>query len=105
MSHRGKAQFLGISVATTSRAYVVYDRSTGDIINVHHVVELLGHGSDAESHKARALRMAGGRARANAGILEVDSSEVNRIGPIGVDPERRVIIARPAESRSSSLPG
>ena len=99
MTIHNAPQFAGTSATTTSRAYVIYDRETGDISHIHHVVELLAGDSTAEEHKAHAFRMAGARAGANSDLLEVDSSEVNTVKPIGVDPTKRAIVGRPAKSR------
>ncbi len=69
---------------TASRAHVVYDGKTGEVLHIHHTVSHDEASSHEEPH-ARALRHAGKRAGANAEVIEVESREVSHGRPIRVD--------------------
>lgn len=63
-------------LVATTRAFVVYDKATGEVLHVHHSVDF-GTGTPArETPEARALRLAGHRAGQNAEVVEVNPGEV-----------------------------
>jgi hypothetical protein len=84
---------------STSRAHVVYDTATGEILHVHLTV-VFPHGAPPrESPEAQALRFAGKRAGANAGVIEVDPAEVNHRHPIRID-----VATRKVRKGTTSIP-
>lgn len=70
-----------------ARAHVVYDKTSGSILHVHHTIEFEGGAPVEEAPEARALRMAG--SRDGADVVEVDPAEVNHRRPIRIDPGTR----------------
>jgi hypothetical protein len=92
MSSSSDAQSTDDRIVSKSRAYVVYDKTTGEILHVHHTVSF-AHGAPVhEKPEARALRLAGIKAGANAEVLEVDSNQFNQFTPMRVDTARRVVV-------------
>jgi hypothetical protein len=79
-------------IVPTDRAYVVFDRATGEVIHVHHAVTFAAGPPLREPHEARARRLAGAKAGANAEVIEVDPAEVDRHGRLRVDPTTRKIV-------------
>lgn len=74
-----------------SRAFVVYDTKTGEILHVHHSLDF-GTGVPArEMPETRARRMAG-RAGPDVDIIEVDSAEVRHREPMRVDVASRKVV-------------
>jgi hypothetical protein len=79
---------------STSRAHVVYDMVTGEVLHVHLTV-VFPHGAPArESPDAQARRFAGKRAGANAAVMEVDPAEVNHSHPIRIDVATRKVVPK-----------
>jgi hypothetical protein len=68
----------------TERAYVVYDKATGNVIHVHRCVTFPHTQHGAEAPEERARRIAGEKGR-TAGVLETDPAEVELGDPIKVD--------------------
>ena len=86
------AQSTDSEISGTSRAYVVYDGTTGEILHIHHSVTFTSSAAEREDGMARARRLAGRKAGPDAQILEVDSAELSHRGQIRVDTARRAII-------------
>jgi hypothetical protein len=79
-------------LVATSRAFVVYDRMTGEILHVHHSLDF-GTGVPAcETPEGRARRLAGRRAGPNAEIVEVDPAEVRHRERMRVDIASRKVV-------------
>lgn len=72
------------NLVVISRAYVVYDRTSGEIIHIHRSDTFPQGGPVRESQEARALRYAGNRAGVNAEVIEVDPADVNHRNPSGI---------------------
>jgi hypothetical protein len=73
------------NIVATVKAYVVYDRQTGDVLHIHHSVTFPHAHPTGESPETRALRLAGRKAGSNAAVLEVDPTEIDHRHPIRVD--------------------
>jgi hypothetical protein len=71
-------------LAATSRAYVVYDKTTGGVLHIHHSVTFLHNKYGAEAAEERARRLIGVE-ESTAGVLEVDPVEVDHDDTIEVD--------------------
>jgi hypothetical protein len=79
-------------LAATARAFVVYDRATGEILHIHHSLDF-GTGVPArETPEERARRLAGRRAGPDAEIMEVDPAEVRHREPMRVDVGSRKVV-------------
>lgn len=78
----------------TARAFVVWDKATGEIVHVHHCVTFASGADERESPQARARRMAGAKDGADVEVLEVDPTAINHRRPIRVDPATRTIVPR-----------
>lgn len=63
-------------LVAAARAFVVYDKATGEILHVHHSLDFGTGASLRETPQARALRLAGRRAGKNAEIAEVDPADL-----------------------------
>jgi len=79
-------------IASQSRAYVVYDRTTGEILHIHHSVSFPDGAPIHEAPETRARRLAGNKAGANVDVLEVESDEVNHGKPIRINTINRVVV-------------
>ena len=84
MHPRAHPQSTDPRLEATLRAFVVYDRRTGDVLHVHYAVDFGNGVPSRESHEARARRFAG-TAAAEAAIMEVSPDEVNHRGARRVD--------------------
>jgi hypothetical protein len=83
MSSSNYAQATGNLVAI-SRAYVVYDRTSGEILHIHRS-DIFPQGAPVrESPEARARRYAGNKVGMNADVIEVDPADVNHHNPSGI---------------------
>lgn len=82
-------------IQSISRAYVVYEQASGDILHVHHVVEIVGGPPPLEPPRERALRLAGVAGRTGVEVLEVEPAEVNHGRPMRVDRTRQVVVVSP----------
>jgi hypothetical protein len=69
----------------TTRAFVLYDKATGEVLHVHHSHEFGACAPARETPEARALRLAGRRAGANAEVVEVNPAEVQHRGKMRFD--------------------
>jgi hypothetical protein len=87
----GDSQSTNSRLVLSSRAYVVYDATTGDVLHIHHAVTPAHVTPAREDDVARARRLAGKKAGANAQVLEVDPAEL-RQGHIRIDPAKRTVI-------------
>jgi hypothetical protein len=76
MDPRALPQSTDPRLKPSSRAFVVYDQKTGDVLHIHHAVDFGSGAPSRESHEARARRLADA-AGAAAGIIEVSSDDVN----------------------------
>lgn len=74
----GKGKFRGIS-----RAFVVYDKTTGEILHTHRSITFESR-HDRETPERQARRHAGSKAK-DAAVLEVDPSEIQDVGSYKVD--------------------
>ena len=72
------------SLQPSTRAFVVYDRATGQVFHVHRATTFATNPPIREEHAARARRMAG-KASADVEVLEVDNAEITHKKPIRVD--------------------
>jgi hypothetical protein len=77
-------------IVSTSRAYVVYDKATGDVHHVHHEVTFAHTEPAREDAETRARRLAGNKA--DAEVLEVDPAELGHRGLIRVDTATRKVV-------------
>lgn len=82
-------------IQSISRAYVVYEPASGDILHIHHAVEIVGGPPPLEPPRERALRLAGVVGRNDVEVLEVGSAEVNHGRPMRVDRTRQVVVVSP----------
>lgn len=72
-------------LVATSRAFVVYDVTTGEILQVHHSLDFSTGVPAREKPEARARRLAGNRTGPDVDIIEVDPSEVRHRERMRVD--------------------
>lgn len=90
MSFNSTSQSTDNRIVSTSRAYVVYDGTTGQVLHIHHSVTF-AHGAPVrEDAAARARRLAGNKAGTNAEVLEVEPAELR--GLVRIDTAKRAII-------------
>ena len=86
------AQSTDNRIVSTSRAYVVYDKTTGDVLHIHHSVSF-AHGVPVGGEDAMtALRLAGNRAGPNADVIEMESAELNQRGLLRIDTSTRTVV-------------
>lgn len=76
------------------RAHVVYDTTSGEILHMHHSVTFESNSYPSEPPEERARRLASGRAKDNADVLEVDPAELAGRTPIRIDVATRKIVAQ-----------
>jgi hypothetical protein len=86
------------AIKSTSRAYVVFDRGTGEIVHVHYAVTISSDLPVNEKPEARALRLAGVPSGANVDVLSVESAQVNTLKPLKVDTAGRTIVEKVVKS-------
>ena len=79
---------------SSSRAYVVFDKGTGEIIHVHYAVTFSSDLPVSEKPEARALRLAGAPAGANLDVLETEPTLINNLKPMKVDIASRTIVEK-----------
>ncbi len=82
------------SIPSTSRAHVVYDRTTGEVLHIHHTVEFPHGAPTTETPDSRALRLVGKQTDPNVAVLEVEPAEVSRPHPIRIDPQTRKVVRK-----------
>ena len=85
MNPRDRTQSTDPSLVPSSRAYIVYDRTSGEILHIHHAVDFGNAAAVREQPEARARRLAGTKAGPHADIIIVNSDEVNHREPKRVD--------------------
>jgi hypothetical protein len=76
------------------RAHVVYDTTNGEILHIHHSVTFGRDSHLSEPPEERARRLASGRAKENAAVLEVDPAELAKRTSIRIDVVTRKIVAQ-----------
>ena len=80
----------GIGYSTNStpapivRAFLVYDKVTGEILHVHRSITF-SRAEHGEKPEERALRVAGHTSTGKAGVIEVDPKDINHAKPVRVD--------------------
>jgi hypothetical protein len=80
-------------ISAYSRAHVVYDKTTGEILHIHHTVSF-PHGAPIhEPPETRARRLAGKAAGDNTDVLEVEPDQVNHDNPIRIDTVNRITVS------------
>jgi len=82
------------TIKSTSRAYIVYDKATGEIALVHHAITFSNGLQPAEKPEAAALRLSGAPNAANYLVLDADAAEVNKLTPIQVDITNHKVIPK-----------
>ena len=92
------AQTTDSTIKSASRAYVVFDKGTGEIIHVHYAVTFSSDVPTSERPEARALRLAGVTSGANLDVLEAEPARVNNLKPMKVDVASRRIVDKIAKS-------
>jgi hypothetical protein len=75
-----------------TRAYVVYDKRTGEILRVHRSVTFPKSPPPREKPEERARRLAGTAAE-HADVVEVAPNEINDKKPLRVDVVTRRLVA------------
>ncbi len=86
------AQTTDGAIKSASHAYIVFDKSSGEIIHIHHAVTISADLPTSEKPQARALRLAGAPAGLLVDVLEVESTRINNLKPIKVDIASRTIV-------------
>jgi hypothetical protein len=74
-----------------TRAYVIYDKTTGEVLHVHRSVSFPKNPPAREEPEARARRLAG-KVSANADVVEVAANELNGRKPVRVDVATRRLV-------------
>jgi len=92
------AQTTDSTIKPSSRAYVVFDKSSGEIIHIHHAITFSADLPTSEKPEARALRLAGAPAGVSVDVLEVESARINNLKPIKVDTASRAIVDKIVKS-------
>ncbi len=72
------------SLKPHTRAFVVYDKTTGEVFHVHRATSFATSPPAREGPEARARRLAG-KASADFEVMEVNNSEINHTKPVRVD--------------------
>jgi hypothetical protein len=81
------------SLQPHTRAFVVYDRTTGEVLHVHRATHFATSPPAREEPEVRARRLAG-NASADVEVLEVDHSALNHKKPVRVDvATRRLVVS------------
>jgi hypothetical protein len=75
-----------------TRAYVIYDKTTGEVLHVHHSVSFPKSPPPREEPEVRARRLARNLS-ANADFIEVDVHEISQRQPVRVDVAKRRLVA------------
>lgn len=76
MSKPPSMQSTDPKLVATTRAFLVYDKATGEILHVHHSVDFGTGAPQRETPQQRALRLAGRKAGEHAEVVEVDPADV-----------------------------
>jgi hypothetical protein len=79
------------TIKSTSRAYVVFDKGTEEIIHVHYAVTFSSDVPANEKPEVRALRLAGTPSGVSVDVLETEPARVNNLKPMKVDVASRTI--------------
>jgi hypothetical protein len=101
MTYANIPQSTDSRIVSTSRCYIVFDKATGDVIHIHHSVEIKNGAPVQEDAMKRARRLAG-RAGVNAEVLEVEPAQLKHRGKIRIDPAKRTIIWEKADGSARS---
>ena len=88
------AQTTDSTIKTTSRAYVVFDKGTGEIVHVHYAVTFSSDVPAREKPEARALRLVGATSGANLDVLATEPAKVNTLKAMKVDVANRTIVEK-----------
>jgi len=88
------AQTTDSTIKSTSRAYVVFDKGTGEIIHVHYAVTFSSDVPTSEKPDERALRLAGAAAGAHVDVLATEPAKVNALKSMKVDVANRTIVEK-----------
>jgi hypothetical protein len=86
-------------IVSTSRCYVVFDKATGDVIHIHHSVEIM-HGAPAQEDAMKRARRLAGRAGVNAEVIEVETALLKPREKIRIDPAKRKVILEKVNRRA-----
>lgn len=92
------AQTTDSTIKSTSRAYVVFDKGTGEIIHVHYAVTFSSDLPVSEKPEARALRLAGAASGAHVDVLATEPVKVNTLKPMKVDIASRTLVEKLTKS-------
>ena len=79
------------SLKPHTRAFVVYDKTTGEVLHVHRSISFATSPPAREEPQARARRLAG-RASAEVEVMEVDDNTLNHKKPVRVDVATRRLV-------------
>ena len=88
------AQTTDSTIKSISRAYVVFDKGTGEIIHVHYAVTFSSDVPTSEKPEARALRLAGVASGTHVDVLATELARVNNLKPMKVDVVSRTIVEK-----------
>jgi hypothetical protein len=88
------SQSTDLAIKSTSRAYVVLDRGTGESLHILHAITFSQDLPVSENPAERGLRLAGAKAGVNVDGLEVDPALVNTLTPIQIDTAHRTVIPK-----------
>jgi hypothetical protein len=75
-----------------TRAYVIHDTKTGEILHVHRSVTFPNTPPGGEKPEARARRAAG-ISSAKAAVIEVDADKINTRNPLRIDVATKRLVA------------
>jgi hypothetical protein len=84
-----------------TRAYVIYDKATGEVLHVHRSVSFPKSPPPPEGPEIRARRLAR-NVSANADVIEVEEHEINQRQPVRVDVAKRRLVAIKASTIGKS---
>jgi hypothetical protein len=85
-----------------TRAYVIYDKTTGEVLHVHRSVSFPKSPPPREEPEVRARRLAR-NVSANADVIEVEKHEISQRQPVRVDvAKRRLVAIKASESKKSN---
>ena len=74
-----------------TRAFVVYRKTTGEVLHVHRSVSFATNPVAREDPEARARRLAGG-ASADVEVVEVDDNALTHKKPVRIDVATRQLV-------------